>query len=252
MNRALRAATLGVLLFSPLALTACSAGQVTQTATQERDKTGAQAQVGDLNLRQVELAYPDLGYYRSGSDAQLTVSIANDGLKDDTLVGISGDDFSGATFTASGSGGSAAATGAVSSSAAGSTSAATSTGATATGTTSTGATATGSAPATGTTTSGSAPATGTAAPTGATATTSSGPSELPIPAGQTLFVGQPGGNGPTITLNGLRRSLTTGQVITITFTFQNAGEVTLEATVANPSRPLTRGDGYNFGGVGGQ
>src|SRR4051812_47064345 len=29
VNRALRAATLGVLLFSPVALTACSAGQVT-------------------------------------------------------------------------------------------------------------------------------------------------------------------------------------------------------------------------------
>ena len=59
MNRALRAATMGVLLLSPVALSACSAGQVTQTATQERDKTGAQAQVGDITLRQVQLAYPE-------------------------------------------------------------------------------------------------------------------------------------------------------------------------------------------------
>ena len=51
MNRALRAATLGVLLLSSVALSACSAGQVTQTATQERDKTGSMAQVGDLTLR---------------------------------------------------------------------------------------------------------------------------------------------------------------------------------------------------------
>ena len=51
MNRALRAATMGVLLLSPVALSACSAGQVTQTATQERDKTGAQAQVGDITVR---------------------------------------------------------------------------------------------------------------------------------------------------------------------------------------------------------
>ena len=51
VNRALRAATMGVLLLSPVALSACSAGQVTQTATQERDKTGGQAQVGDLTLR---------------------------------------------------------------------------------------------------------------------------------------------------------------------------------------------------------
>ena len=41
MNRALRAATIGVLLLSPAALSACSAGQVTQTASQNRDKTGA-------------------------------------------------------------------------------------------------------------------------------------------------------------------------------------------------------------------
>ena len=42
MNRALRAATMGVLLLGPLALSACSAGQVTQTATQDRDKAGPQ------------------------------------------------------------------------------------------------------------------------------------------------------------------------------------------------------------------
>src|SRR3712207_9405987 len=40
VNRALRAATMGVLLLSPVALTACSAGQVPQTATQNRDKVG--------------------------------------------------------------------------------------------------------------------------------------------------------------------------------------------------------------------
>jgi copper(I)-binding protein len=246
VNRALRAATLGVLLFSPVALTACSAGQVTQTATQERDKTGAQAQVGDINLREVELAYPDLGYYNSGDDAQLRLAIANDGTSDDTLVGVSGDDFSGATFAASGSGASAAATGATSSSAAASTSAATSSGATSTGATSTGATSTSAVP------TGSAPATGTAPATGSASATSSGPSELAIPAGQTVFVGQQDGNGPTITLNGLSRSLTTGQTIKITFSFQNAGDVTVEVTVANPSNPLTRQDGYNFGGVGGE
>ncbi len=58
MNRALRAATVGVLLFSPLAITACSAGQVNQTSTQLRDKVGPMVQVGDLLLRGVQLAYP--------------------------------------------------------------------------------------------------------------------------------------------------------------------------------------------------
>src|SRR5688500_1080100 len=58
VNRALRAATMGVLLLSPVALSACSAGQVTQTASQERDKVGAMAQVGDLTIRAVQLVSP--------------------------------------------------------------------------------------------------------------------------------------------------------------------------------------------------
>ena len=95
MNRALRAATMGVLLFSPVALSACSAGQVTQTATQERDKVGAMAQVGDLTLRQVELAFPDGGMYERGDDAELRAAFVNSGTEDDTLIDISGEGFRG-------------------------------------------------------------------------------------------------------------------------------------------------------------
>jgi copper(I)-binding protein len=93
VNRALRAATMGVLLLSPLALSACSAGQVTQTATQERDKTGAQAQVGDITLRQVQLAHPRGGTYDAGDDADLIVAIVNSGGNADTLTGVDGDGF---------------------------------------------------------------------------------------------------------------------------------------------------------------
>ncbi len=71
MNRALRAATMGVLLLSPVVLSACSAGQVTQTAAQERDKTGAQGQVGDISLRQAQLVHPRGGSYEPGDDAEL-------------------------------------------------------------------------------------------------------------------------------------------------------------------------------------
>ena len=93
MNRALRAATTGVLLLSPLALSACSAGQVTQTATQERDKVGAMAQVGDITLRAATLAYPDGGAYEAGDDAEVSVAIVNPSTEDDTLVEISGEGF---------------------------------------------------------------------------------------------------------------------------------------------------------------
>ncbi|HLM05756.1 MAG TPA: copper chaperone PCu(A)C [Blastococcus sp.] len=93
MNRALGAATMGVLLLSPVALTACSAGQVTQTATQERDKTGAQGQAGDITLRQAQLTYPRGGVYESGDDAELQVAIVNGGTEDDTLVSVEGEGF---------------------------------------------------------------------------------------------------------------------------------------------------------------
>ena len=96
MNRALRAATMGVLLLSPVALSACSAGQVTQTATQERDKTGAQAQVGDISIRQAQLAAPSSGGYERGDDADLQVAFVNGGSEADTLVRVDGDGFASA------------------------------------------------------------------------------------------------------------------------------------------------------------
>jgi copper(I)-binding protein len=104
VNRALRAATIGVLLLSPAALSACSAGQVTQTATQERDKTGAQGQVGDLSIRQAELLSPRGGSYEAGDDADLQVAIVNGGSEADTLVGVEGDGFSSAEIQSSSSG----------------------------------------------------------------------------------------------------------------------------------------------------
>jgi copper(I)-binding protein len=99
VTRALRAALVGVALFSPVALSACSAGQVTQTATQERDKVGAMAQVGEITLRQVELANPRGGSYDAGDDAELTMAIVNTGEEVDTLVSVEGEGFSSAEIT---------------------------------------------------------------------------------------------------------------------------------------------------------
>jgi hypothetical protein len=226
VNRALRAATLGVLLLSPLALSGCSAGRVTQTASQVRDKTGGQGQVGDLRLRQVELAYPDAGSYAAGADAELQLAIANDSSENDKLTSVSGTGFSRAVFTdlatlegitpATGSSPSAAAT----------------------------PTAT-QAPASGATSAGSAsapPATGTGTGAGPTASSSAATTTtgIPVPAGQTVFVG-PDEQGDHITLLGLDKSMTAGQYVTLTFTFEKAGDVTVVATVANPSEAIDRG-----------
>ena len=109
MNRALRAVTTGVLLLSPVALTACSAGQVTQTATQDRDKTGAMADLGDLALRDVRLAYPVNGVYQQGGDARLVMAVANGSEVDDTLLSISGEGFEGVEVVQSSTAGAAAA-----------------------------------------------------------------------------------------------------------------------------------------------
>jgi copper(I)-binding protein len=191
VNRALRAATMGVLLLSPVVLSACSAGQVTQTASQERDKTGAQAQVGDISLRQVELLHPRGGSYARGDDADLQVAIINSGSQADTLVAVDGNGF-----------GSAQIQGASSSSSASSSSASSS-------------------------------------------SSSSRASRIEIPAGSSVFVG---GDELNVTLTNLDEPLTTGQYLEVTFTFENAGEVTVPVTVATPGASETRGQAFDFHG----
>ena len=188
MNRALRAAVLGVLLLSPVALSACSAGQVTQTESQHRDKTGPMATVGDISLREIHLAYPNGGQYKSGDDAELTMAIINGGGEDDSLVDIGGDSFSDVRITGGGN-------------AAGNT---------------------------GSTSSGSG---------------GSGSNGITIPAHSAFYLGQ---EGPTVALTNLSESLTPGQSIEITLTFEKAGEVTVQASVATPSRSLPRGESYDF------
>jgi len=187
VNRALRAATIGVLLLSPVVLSACSAGQVTQTATQERDKTGAQAQVGDISLRQVQLLNPRSGSYEQGDDADLQVAIVNGGSEADTLVSVEGEGFGSAEIE----GPSAS--------------------------------------------SSSSPATGSSS--------SSSTDEIEIPAGDAVYVGE---DDYTITLTDLDEDITTGQYLEVTFTFENAGEVTLPVTVANPEESETRGESFDF------
>lgn len=180
MNRALRAATMGVLLLSPVALSACSAGQVTQTAGQERDKVGAMAEVGEIRLRAVEFAYPRGGVYDDGDDADLTMAIVNSGTEDDALVDISGEGFGDIEIddnSATSSGGSG----------------------------------------------------------------SSG--EVEVPAGEVIYVD---GKDLSIALADLDESLTTGQSLELTFTFENAGEVTVPVTVATSEDEVRRDEGFDF------
>ena len=233
MNRALRAATVGVLLLSPIALTACSAGQVPQTATQNRDKVGPEAAVGDITLRQITLAYPQDGLYSAGDDAELQMAIVNSDTEADTLVGIEGDAFDGVVVS-----GQATASAVPSSPSAATTPATPST--------------PGAAPSTPTTPGAtpSVPTTPGATPVPGTVPTSSAPAaastqvQIPIPAGSTVFLG--GAGGPTVELADLSEELTSGQRVEVTLTFQRAGEVTVPAVVATPDRALPRGEPFDF------
>ena len=196
MNRALRAATVGVLLFSPLVITACSAGQVNQTSSQLRDKVGPQATIGDLELRGVQLAYPTDGTYSPGDDAELQMAIVNNGAEDDTLTGITGTSFSRVRVTGSSSGT-------------------------------------------------VAPGSSAATPTSAPASSSAGerPVDITIPADSSVFLGQ---TSETITLVSLGQTLTPAQTVELTFTFERAGDLTMQVPVAAPSQNVPQTSAYNF------
>lgn len=104
MNRALRAATMGALLLSPIALSACGAGQVNQTAEQERDRVGGMNEAGNITLRAVTVEAPSGPSFQPGDDVELFGAIVNTGDEVDTLVSISGEGFEDARVLGSSTG----------------------------------------------------------------------------------------------------------------------------------------------------
>ncbi|SDO93261.1 Protein of unknown function [Klenkia soli] len=179
MNRVLRAAAVGVLVLSPVVLTACSAGQIAQTATQDRDIRGGQGDVGDIHLRAADTAYPESGAYERGGDARLEVAIGNSGDADDELLDISGPGFDSYEVSR---------------------------------------------------------------PIGSEAeVTDSG---FTVPAGQNVYLGEDA--DVIVVLQGLTEALTPAQALEVTFTFRDAGEVTVPVLVGTPSEDLPRGEGFDF------
>lgn len=232
MNRALRAATMGALLLSPIALTACSAGQVSQTATQNRDKVGPEAAVGDITLRQITLAHPQDGLYEEGENAELQMAIVNTSTEADTLVGIEGEVFDGVLVS-----GQATASPAVPGSPSAEPVATTAPAAPTTPGTTPQTTAPEATPSPGALPTPTVPA----APSTPTA---SSEVEIPLPAGSTVFLG--GASGATVELAELSEELTAGQSIEVTLTFEQAGEVTVQALVATPDRVVPREEPFDF------
>ena len=179
MNRVVRAATIGVLVLSPVVLSACSAGQIAQTATQDRDIRGGQADLGDIHIRTATTSYPESGVYEEGGDAFLEVAIANSGTVDDELVDISGPGFDSYTVSL---------------------------------------------------------------PLGAEDTEFSD-SGFVVAAGQNVYVGD---GGPVVRLEDLTETVTPAQALEVTFTFRDAGQVTVPVLVGTPAEDLPRGEGFDF------
>lgn len=68
-------------------LAGCGAGQVTQTGDMPPAVNGAEAQLAALHISDAALRFPDDGrrFYRAGADIPLSMSIANDGTRDDRI-----------------------------------------------------------------------------------------------------------------------------------------------------------------------
>jgi copper(I)-binding protein len=71
-------------------LTGCGAGQITQTDTQSSGVNGANANVGHIALRDVQLSPPPdpKAGYQTGAAAVLIATIVNTGLTSDSLVKV--------------------------------------------------------------------------------------------------------------------------------------------------------------------
>jgi copper(I)-binding protein len=89
--RARRTTTLLAAGLLPLALTACGVGLDPQTYRERTTQDATNAQAGALALRNVAIQPPAEGdkELAVGKDAQLTLSIVNPGVDQDTLTGVS-------------------------------------------------------------------------------------------------------------------------------------------------------------------
>ncbi|WP_206785412.1 hypothetical protein [Amycolatopsis sp. MtRt-6] len=214
----------GVLaLGAALVLAGCGAGQITQTDSQQPAVNGTHAQVKTIDLRNAAVQYPTSGPgYAAGATPALTLTIVNRGAQDDSLVSVTTEDGGQATIDGSRTVVAMHSLVIGPDDAVESTNEVQSTGAP---------TSSSSAPTSSGTPTASSSATNspgnnlTASPT--SEVPSSGPAATPTAPEK---VGQ-----ATVTLPALKQPLWPGQVIKVTFVFQNAGPVTVDLPVAAPA-----------------
>ena len=91
-----------------LALSGCAAGQIAQTADQVAAIDGANADAGEIGIRNVLLAEPtETNGYAAGTDARVLLIVSNIGLNADTLTAVSSSVAESATIEGTAGGGTA-------------------------------------------------------------------------------------------------------------------------------------------------
>jgi copper(I)-binding protein len=212
LGRARTVALLLAVAVLPLAA-GCSAGQVAATANDTPAVEGAVAYRGGLTLADVRIASPPTGSYLPGDDAALYGGIGANEETSDTLVRITTDVAAGATLVHVLGGGISASAGATASGLPGASSPAP------------------SRPA--------SPAAGASAPPASASPATPAAQDLDVAIGSSrLIVFKEGSD--FLQLVGLTRTLIPGMTVTVTFSFAQAGDVTLEVPVATPDTPEPR------------
>ncbi|MGE5829149.1 MAG: hypothetical protein ACM30G_12435 [Micromonosporaceae bacterium] len=226
-RRSLRAAAVGAVL---LGITACSAGQITQTANQVAVVPGVNVDIGpdsQIGLRNLQIAYNGPSGYAKGGTAPLLVRIFNSGPTPVTLTGVSASGFADKVTLV------------------GSTRATPLPTPRPTAAASPSATAAPSASAPGTPRpSGSAqpPASPSASPTPAATTprASAGEDTFAITIDPNSYVLLVPGQGGYLQLVGLVSALRPGQAVRMEFTFDNALRAQVDVPIGVPNTPLPR------------
>lgn len=97
-NSITRVSAIAVGAVAAMALSACSAGQITETDSKPPVITGIDANAGDIALRDMAVAFPGTQGYEEGDNAPLRLFLSNIGQSPDALVGVSVEGAEGITI----------------------------------------------------------------------------------------------------------------------------------------------------------
>lgn len=209
----------------------CAAGQMAHTSREVPVIDGTTGAIGSMELHAVAIRTPSGSSYAEGADAELTLIIVNNGKDDETLTRVSSPRFrSSGTYKNADDAGARVKADTSAAAASPSNSSSIAGGSPSDSSSSGGASASASPSGSSPSGSGSSPATGATQPPGSLGS-------LSIKSGLSLAIGLSGtgtdtSGQPVILLEGLRKGpLFPGESIPITFTFGNAGAVTLTVPV---------------------